>query len=231
MTPHHRLTPSLAHLVLLLLLAGCRSGNPFQENHDDLRFALLGAESVSDRGEVIHRLNRVLVNTQTEPETFALQRFYAAFLLAQIHATASLEAPFLTEATVGRDRIEGIGSPRRVPYGQNPSTTAHLMATIYHASYARSLHASAAVSEAEADEGALIPDELSGFDLDRALANLQILMTTAYARMGFREEAAEILADSPKLLEPESCLSYGLYANSTEVGPGAKHVEIEDLDL
>lgn len=203
--------PSIALLLALLVpsLCACKAGRPYVENQHDLQFALDAYATQQQPEEVVERLNRVLADTQADPEDFALQRFYAAYLLAQLHAAASMGRPFRSEPTTYKSRVGGIGQhePEEVQKRQ-PSPTAHLVATVYHASYARSLYERAARSGPMKDGVVLLPEELWNLGVDKADTGLQILLATTYSRLGFREEVAKTLSRSPDLLEPNRCLAF-----------------------
>jgi len=195
--------------VLLTALSACASNDAYLDNQRDLQFALEAYAARELPEEVVTRLNRVLVDTQNEPNDFALQRFYAAFLLTQVHAAASMGMPFRQEPTTLRSRVGGIG--QRDPSDEEmrrPSPTAHLVATMYHASFARALYDKAVRSGPQKDGIVLVPDELWNLGVDQADANLQVLLSTTYSRLGFRDEVAKTLAQSPDLLEPARCLAF-----------------------
>jgi hypothetical protein len=199
----------LPGFVSLYALSACASNDAYLDNQRDLDFALAAFAAKEQPEDVVMRLNRVLADTQDAASEFALQRFYAAFLLAQVHAAASMGSPFREEPTTFRSRVGGIG--RRDPSDEDmerPSRTAHLVATMYHASFARSLYEQAARSGPQKDGIVLVPDELWNLGVDHADTNLQILLTTTYSRLGFRDEVAKTLAQSPDLLKPERCLAF-----------------------
>lgn len=195
--------------ALALTLSACSSNGLLEENAHDLEFSLQAYAAQEQPEEVVARLNRVLTDTQEDPGEFALQRFYAAFLLAQVNAAASMGSPFREEPTTYRSRVGGIG--RRDLAEEDtlrPSSTAHLMATMYHASFARSLYARAARTGPQKDGVVLLPEELWNLGVDHADTNLQVLLTVTYARLGFRDEVANTLASSPDLLQPNRCIPF-----------------------
>ena len=104
--------------------------------------------------------------------------------------------------------------------GLRLSPTAHLVATIYHASRARELYDRAAGSGPKQDGVTLVPEALWSMGVDRADTNAQLLITTAYHRLGFGDVVADVLADSPDLLRLESCLEVlETYAIRNELRP------------
>ena len=206
MVPRHIL---LASLVVIGPLVGCGGSALHQDNEEDLEFAMAAYAAQEQPEAVVARLNGLLADTQQQADEFALQRFYSAFLLAQVHAAASMGSPFREEPILNKSRIGGIG--RRDPSDEDrkrPSITAHLVATMYHASFARALYDRAARSGPQHDGVVLLPEELWNLGVDNADTNLQILLTTTYSRLGFQDEVAKTLAQSPDLLEPERCLAF-----------------------
>jgi len=191
--------------AFLLLLASCGSTKQWETNRAALDFAVQEVET-GNLQTVTARMQAVLSETSSKPADFAMQRFFSAFMLAQAHLAASLDRPFLEEATSAGSRIGGIGQ-RASSTGQRlrPSMTGHLTAAIYHASVARGMVGSAASSGNDRDGVALVPDRLASLGPMDADANLQVLMGSAYARLGFQAEVRNFLDGSPQLLVVESC--------------------------
>ena len=196
-------------LLVSPLLGACGGTETWRDNRANLDFAVGAQRDAARRPQVVRRLNRVLTDGPGDSSEIALQRYFAAFLLARVHASASLSEPFLTEETTTQSRVGGIGQPADEPPGaRRPSRVAHLVASIYHASCAGDVFPEAVRAAPEYEGVRLVPEELETLGLDKADVTLQVLITVAYARLGFRDEVAEILARSPDLLQLESCLAF-----------------------
>ena len=97
----------LASAALALSLSACSSNSLLQENARDLEFSLQAYAAQEQPEEVVARLNRVLAETQEDPGEFALQRFYAAFLLAQVNA-ATQEDPHTNSHRTIEETADGL---------------------------------------------------------------------------------------------------------------------------
>ncbi len=191
-------------LACALLVTACAGTQVWEENCVRLEYA----SAHLDDEELIRsarRLEWILADTQEAPQEFALQRFYASFLLAQVHARASLDRPFFEETSTAASRVGGIGRRETTGSETRPSIEGHVAASVYYASLARGMYDRAARSGPKHGEVTLLPDDLWNTDLNNADANLQIILTTAYARLGFSEEVAKILDESPDLVDFERC--------------------------
>jgi hypothetical protein len=202
-----RRTAAGARAGLLVALAAwsCASDDLPDQNRRRLE---LVAERLPDGDprELARHMEELLAETEEASQDYALQRFYAAWLLTQIHAVSSLSQPFLTEVATSGHRVGGIGRRDDNPSGERPSPNAHLAASVHHARAARAAFDRAARSGPKLDGVTLLPDSLWMIDLNDADANLQVILTTAYARLGFSQEVARILAESEGLVRLETCL-------------------------
>lgn len=194
-------------LASLGLATSCTSTNPVDDNREHLRQGMESMEA-GDLQAASRQMNDVLVATQEEANAFALQRFYALYLLAQIHAKASIDAAFLTEYSRATSRIGGIGQRQGARSDERPSRTGHLVASIYHASLARALYDRAARSGPKKGGAAFLPEELWNLGVDNSDANLQVVMTSAYARLGFWAEVEKTLERSPTLLTLDEAIGH-----------------------
>jgi hypothetical protein len=222
---------------LAALLVSCAttplSLSPIDEN------ALHQAHDRLARGEIestVSLLESFVSATERDPLAHPRERFFAEYLLAHAHTTASLDpahAAFLTET---RDRSAvggGIGRREASRRGERvPSPDAHLVATIYHAGRARGMFDAARRQGAKRE--AALPDALREFPLEDADARLQLLQTIAYARLGFRERVSEILGRTPDLLAIESCfVTLDRYRLPDELRPWVCEIvfhHLEELD-
>ena len=158
---------------------------------DALGFVVPDLDDAARRESAVFRLETVLSTTQIDPDAFATQRFWASFLLAELHTFAAAE-PFLTEPGAAR-------GPASTSRSARPSDTAHLVAAIDHASRARHLFPRVSGKPVPA---ALGPREMSG-----VRATLDLLVATGLARLGFRSEVGRLLEDSTALFDPALCTS------------------------
>ncbi len=184
-----RFLPSTLALAVALsgALASCASVPPLED--DALGFVVPNIADESRRESAVFRLENVLVSTQTDPESHAFQRFWASYLLAELHSAAA-SAPFLTEPPPASALVYASS-------GATPSRTAHLVAAIDHASRARHLFPRIANRP--------VPAELESLTTEDVQANLDLLVATGLARLGFQTEGGTILANAPKLLDPDQC--------------------------
>ncbi len=162
-----------------LALAACTGAPPAPAG---IQEELARAEAELEAGAVRsadRRLNRVLAETQAERESFALERFRAAERLARLHTQLALEEP------------GGALAPRAIPAGSGPRPGAGLVAVVYHASQALSERARAERAGPESSAG--------GSSVPESCAALELLLSWAHTRLGFRAEASALLAARPEL--------------------------------
>jgi hypothetical protein len=194
-------------LVLALLCGGCAATATGDANRATL--AAAASEILPERGpgdpqpdlRLVERdLQGLLARAARRGD--ATERFWASWLLAQLHAEASLGEAFRYERSAAGGRVGGVGT--RVSSGgtERPSETSHLVAAVFHAAEARSLFEPAVRAA-----GGALPAELSARDLDDADDNLQLLLLVVYSRLGFADEAARLLEGSPVLRDPAACMS------------------------
>jgi len=193
-------------LSLVALLAGACAAPP---PRDDGLLSLEKGLRHLEAGELeaaVAEMETLVSETQRTADEHALLRFHAELALARAHAAASLDAPFLTETTRVPGEVGGVGH-RAASEAERirPSPSAHLVAAVYHATRAREAFGKARLAAPAGNGEALLLDELQESDLDMADAHLQVLLTVAYARLGFRERVEEILVRSPELVELDSC--------------------------
>jgi hypothetical protein len=134
-------------------------------------------------------------------------RFWAAFVLAEAHGLAAVNGAFVEELS-STGRIGAIGTGASGPRPARASPVAHLVASVYHAGVARSLAQGAASAGAHADARSLLPAALRELSPADAAANLQVLVTCAYHRLGFEGEVARALEGNSELLRLEDALAF-----------------------
>lgn len=200
--------PLLA-LSFTLLATGCSSTKQWETNRRNIATSIEQFED-GDLRVIAARMNGLLADTEEDRGSFALQRFYANYMLAQVHTAGSLDRPFLKETTTAASAVGGIG---RRDTGDGPdqreSVHGHLAASILHASAARELYDAAARSGPKYEDVTLLPEELWNLGVANADANLQIAITTALARMGFDAQVEKVLDASPAdFLKKDGALAY-----------------------
>ena len=194
--------PRVAGLGAVLLLAhagasGCAAPPARAEIAAELEDARTEL-AAGDPDELEARLNRVLAETKAQREEFASERFQAAELLARLHSALSLgptsgetaDAPSLRAdpaRPVPASARAGVLEPD--PTGER----GHLVTVIYHASQA--------LGEAR------WTGQPADRELLRGIERLELQLALAYARLGFRAEAAEILARYPELAESRTLVA------------------------
>lgn len=202
-------TKFAAAALALVFVAACGSTEQWQENQKGLAFASQQMAASGNLQPVANRMQSLLNDTQKGASDFQLQRFFAAFVLAQIHASASLGDEYLTEVSTAGTRVRGIGRAGGQGGGtnQSPSTNRHILAAVYNASLARAWYGGAARSGPKYEDVTLLPPDLAGLGVDNADANLGVILATSLSRLNFDERVGKILDESPAaLFELESCM-------------------------
>ena len=186
--------------LLLGLCAGCSSTNPYLEH----RLVLESAMGELDNGELeraAHTLETLLQDTRAEAPDFALQRFFAAYLLTRAHESATAQ-PFLDEPGQSGSAFEisetGSG-------GRRPSRLAHLLAMIYHASAGRSWFPLTTDSPESVDGEALLPETLQELGPRNATVYLNLCFLAVHSELNFEDRIEEVLQGMTQLADLESC--------------------------
>lgn len=152
------------------------------------------------------RMDALLARTQAKGSA-PLPRFWAAFVLAETHARAAVNGAFVAELS-SAGRIGAIGAEALGARAERPSPLSHLVASVYHAGVARALAPEAARADAGTSARSSLPAGLRGLSPTDAQANLQVLVTCAYHRLGFQSEVARALEGAPELLRLEDSLAF-----------------------
>jgi len=174
-------------IALLVNAGACTSVNPYLENRLVLEECVLDIDT-SRFQESAHRLEVLLAETNGEARDFALQRFFAAYLLTTIHARASAN-PFLQEPVT---KANSFGSSQ----GLQPSRLGHLMALIHDSGCARSLFEFASEAPLEQKGGKQLPAELE---------YLNLCFLAVHAELNFQDRIDEVLSNSREWLILDSC--------------------------
>jgi len=196
----------VALIALMAVAAACQSVEPSVVRGELERAHGLYAEG--DYEGAADKIDEILAATSGEPDQFAVQRFYAAFLATQAHlAAACLDEPFLTERS-----YQG-GSPK-------PSRIAHAMAELLHASNGLAWWESDPAAMSMEDLGGLVPPGLAAEGFEAARTNLHLAMLAAYAALRFDDQARTVL-EAPELAaieeRVEQQLSSGTRAEAADV--------------
>lgn len=188
MTSLQRVAPILA---LSLLLQACGSTSLHGKNRQSLE---AGARQVAAMkvGPATKELEVVVARTSSDPGEYALQRFYAALLLSEVHLAAALADPFMTApGTMTRDvKADSVG-------------LAHLVAAAYYGGFARDEESSAAKKAGSAAQQ--LPGELAERSVEEASKQLDLARLITFTRLGFQTEVADLFAGAPELLDLDTC--------------------------
>jgi hypothetical protein len=191
-----------ALLLLGLALTSCTTEALFTDNRAKLQTAYDQFDA-GELQEATWELEKLIVQSENEPERYPLQRYVAAWLLARIHTDASLGDPFLTESPrngTGVFSLQGMPSNHSLP-----SPIAHQMAVTYSASLGRQWFADAKEAE-DAEEGQpLLPEQLDGFSIKSTQAYMTLAMFTVFSRFDFPERLKEVVVGIPELKNLETC--------------------------
>ena len=162
-------------LGLLGLAAACSTPDLFSDN----RLTLESADKRLAAGEfdaVMAPLEDLVLRTNADPEPFALQRYFAVYLLSRANAEASVR-------TGGDDWLS------------------NLTAAAYYMNYALEWSKAAKASGPKAEDGAvLLPASLSSYGLEKTQTYLDLAWVVICARAKFQGEVAEVLGREPRLL-------------------------------
>ena len=195
------LKTSITLLLVASTLVGCSSPNAFQAN----KAVLAAAETDISEGRIEQasgRLETLLTETSAEANTYAVQRFYAAYLLTRAHGEASFRNAFLTEARAGGSfNLSGGGSSG----SQAASPVGHLVAVTWWASFGRKWFAAA--SRASLDQGgeSLLPANLADLSPENAHAHLLLSFLAVYSRLNFQDRTVAMLNDLRELSDLDRC--------------------------
>ena len=170
--------------VLSLLLASCGTVAIHDKNATNLAAAVdhMNAGRYADAQT---NARAVLLNTGEVANDYALQRFYASYLLNQVHLAAAFNGPFLTE-----NEVSWRGEVRA-----KPSRNAHLVASVYHGSHGIDAFGAANGKPAVVDGVDLLPPSLAGIDAQSALRAIEVSMLAVYSRLQYDLQVARILDD------------------------------------
>lgn len=185
----------LSQLALGLCLFACSAPKLHKTNRDLL---VQGVERL-ERGQfegAVQFSDKLVFATAEKPRDYQLQRFFAAFLAAQAHMSASFSGSFLKDPK--EKRSMGIGGQE----DESGSVLAHMVAAGRSSGYGLDwFPASAPESGLEA----LLPEGLAKLGAANARDNLNLGLMTIYTRLGFDNKIASSLSNSPELLNLETC--------------------------
>ena len=191
-----RVSRTVASLLAALAVAACSSPNPFIAYREQLADSF-GKVDAAQYGAASRQLETVLAETNDEAKKFAVQRYYALYLLTQAHMRASIKDAFLKEPAPSGAR-SGIGAASDGDSKQ-PSTTGHLVAAMMYASLAKDIFPAAHGGSLVEDGEEVLPHELSGFDVETASINLDLCMLVVQAQLGFGANVERTLDNSNEL--------------------------------
>ncbi|MCB9897766.1 MAG: hypothetical protein H6825_07170 [Planctomycetes bacterium] len=179
--------------IVLPLAAACSSVDPYRRPFEQLEVGAAQLDTDDFPGSVA-TLEELLAETEARAPEFALQRFYAEYLLTRAHVRASLVQPFLTEV-VPNPSISSSASGGKV----RPSRNAHLMAALMHRSFALEQREGAEASPTDSIGGPMLPPALEGFAIQNVSNYLFIAALAAYGNLGFEDDVRRVVKDEPNL--------------------------------
>jgi hypothetical protein len=195
-TLNSRIVRSAAGLLAAFAVSACSSPNPFIAHREQLADSF-GKVSASQYGTAARELETVLAETNDDAKKFAVQRFYAMYLLTQAHMRASVKDSFLKEPAPTLAR-SGIGAASEGDSKQ-PSTVGHLVAAMMYASFAKDTYPAARGGQLVEKGEEVLPHELSGFDVETAQINLELCMLVVQAELGFESNVERTLDNSNEM--------------------------------
>jgi hypothetical protein len=176
-------------------LAACSSPNPYagpqKQLAQDAKRIAAGEYQAASRD-----LERMIAQSDRDDAGARLQALYAAHLLTQTHALASLGSPFLREPSI--ETGLGGGAPRHSGVG-------HVVAASMYAALGRELSANVESAPREHKGVKLLPAEFDGFEPKDVRANLALFQMVALARLGFDERVRDFVAGSAEMHNFEAC--------------------------
>jgi hypothetical protein len=178
-------------ILVALAVSGCSTVKIHEPNRALLELSLKAIESGTPgnlaKAEV--NLKKVLANTGNYASEYPVQRFFAHYLLSQVHMTAAAGNAFLTESKAETGfSIDGGGSTA-------PSNTAHLVATNFNAYHALAMHGAARNKPLAIGNQQLLPASLKDMGIASAARHLQLCILTAYSQMLFESEANNVFKE------------------------------------
>ncbi len=202
---HHLPFGRLVCGAALVAAASCSSTSRFEAPRGQLSAALQGIDT--EQYAAAHETLETLIGeTQADATGFALQRFFAFYLDAQIHLRASLTQPFFDEPLDAQNPFGNALQHRARTSNDHPE--AHILACLYALTMAEMHAVDAGRSPILDDETALLPPLLENLSpgtdaLDSvrvAFENLQLIKNTCYTRLGFARKVRRYLLDAEALV-------------------------------
>lgn len=195
---HRFLLTTWVLLLGSLALGGCSSINKFKQPYDTLAAALQTYERGA-YGETVDSCEGLLAATANEAKEFAVQRFYAQYLLVKAHAAASAGNAFLREPRQQVLLIGGQGA------SDQPSETGHMVATVSLAGTAIAWAPGVSNGPWESAGQAFVPAELRAISPARAADSLRLACLTQYSRLGFFGRVNESFGASREIAKLAGC--------------------------
>ena len=184
----NRTTSALVTTLCLTTLAGCGSPPKYKQYRE-----LLGDAHTKIQREKYEATEASLLDfleeTSSEQDVYEVQRFFATYLLVDLHQRASFGGGFLTE--VNSKASFNVSGSRRGTF--QTSDTGHLVATTYFAGKLRALFGKAKKRSTREGDVELLPPPMSTLDAPQALDFANLALLTAYVRLDFEQEAAAIV--------------------------------------
>jgi len=204
---HTNQTLPLLLIVLVPSLGACKSDTLYVSNRSQLEGAV-AAMNDGDYPRALSYSEKLIVDTNEDPQPYVLQRYYAKYLSTQIHMAAAVDGAFLEDATAGGNGITlGVAEAGLGVLDREEAPVGHLMATMYHSGHGLEWYPSVENAQTEADGEELLPASLEELGVKNAQINMALCQLAAYARLQFQERIDLTLRQSgmSALLEVSSC--------------------------
>lgn len=179
------------------LITACSSTNPYAAGAKQLAQQSARIEN-GEHQAAAHALELQIVQADSEDAGMRLQSLYAAQLLTDAHALASLGRPFLREPSV--ESGLGGGASKAVGIG-------HMVAASMYAALGRDLSTKVANAPREHKGVKLLPAQFDGFEPKDVRDHLALCQLIALARLGFDERVRDFVAGSAQMHTFDSCLA------------------------
>lgn len=187
-------------VAVLGLVSSCSSEKLYASNRGTLQAAIERMESGDLKGAE-QSVKSVLVMTGETPGDYALQRYFAEYLLSQIHMSAFVGQPYLVVRGGEQGGFDAMGNR----LAAETSPLGHLVAANYHAAYGRDAYPSVREAPLQVDGEPLLPPSLADLGVQNALIGMNLATLTGFARLRFEDSVASFLNSMPGVLELDSC--------------------------
>lgn len=189
-------------------VAGCASETLHQTNHVRLTNAANDIAAGENQRALLW-LDQLITETGSDPSTYALQRYFAAYLGTQAHLSAWTR-PFLKDSLQGQGTgldLTGTVDASATVLSDREAPVSHLVAMIYYAGYGLDWAPGLEGAEMQLDGQPLLPDELQALGVVNSRINLTMCQLAVFARLEFEGRVDSMLRQPgmAPLLEVPAC--------------------------